>query len=303
MDVAVLGSLNVDVVFQCSDFPKPGETVLCDAVRRGAGGKGLNQAVAAARAGAATAMIGALGRDPDGDFLLHLLEQEAIDVSAISRLDDRDTGLAHIIVDEVGENSIVVASGANHSPLLEQYAAMDIKSSVRLAQLEVPVAAVGEFFKHADPGSLRILNAAPAREEARALFPQSDILIFNEHELAFFAGLDSPAIGSAKTAVAARSLLSRSDQVVLVTRGAQGTELITSGRALAIATREVRPVDTTGAGDCFCGVLAERLSKSVPLADAIHMANMAASIAVTRPGAAQAMPSADEIGAIAERRA
>ena len=300
MDVAVLGSLNVDVVFQCADFPKPGETILCEDSRRGPGGKGLNQAVAAARAGASTAMIGAVGQDGDGDYLLNLIGQDQIDVSRISRLANLPTGLAHIIIDRHGENSIVVSSGANASPLLEQTSAAEIRASVRLAQLEVPVAAVKKFFAGAGPEECCILNAAPARDEAREVFPECDIVIVNEHELAHFVGLAAAPCNGDDIALAARTLITRPEQAVLVTLGAQGTQLVTLDENLVIGTRAVTPVDTTGAGDCFCGVLAERLSQSASLEEAVHFANMAASIAVTREGAASAMPAANDIREIAQ---
>lgn len=298
MTVAILGSLNLDVVFSCDSLPAPGETILCSDVRSGPGGKGLNQAVAARRAGCAVILIGAVGRDANGVTLLGTLEQEGIDPDRIARLDDAPTGLAHIMVDRGGENSIVVASGANKADFPLRSLIDGIEAPVFLAQLEVGLAPIKAFFAQARrTGSRTILNAAPAIPAASALFEDSDILILNEHELAQFSGASCPASDEAAIAEAARSLMVRDDQAIIVTLGARGTQIIDATGSRRIPARMVTVTDTTGAGDCFCGVLAASLARGAALADAVGRANLAASLAVQRSGAAAAMPTEAEIDA------
>lgn len=296
MTVAVLGSLNLDIVFSCDALPAPGETVLCPAYSSGPGGKGLNQAVAARRAGCGVIMIGAVGRDSNGDALLRFLEKEGIDTDWIARVDGMPTGLAHIMVDRKGENSIVVASGANKtaSPLVPT--SHEIAAPVYLAQLEVGLAAVEKFFEQArDAGSRTILNAAPAIAIASSIFRNTDVLVLNEHELAQFSGMRCPADDETAIAEAARSIKKCAGQAIIVTLGAQGTQIVDGNGALRIPARPVSVTDTTGAGDCFCGVLAASIAGGATLIDAVERATRAASIAVQRSGAAIAMPREAEI--------
>lgn len=298
VNVAILGSLNLDVVFCCGALPAPGETILCSDFRSGPGGKGLNQAVAARRAGAHVILVGAVGRDASGDTLVGVLEQEGIDPGRIVRLDDASTGLAHIMVDHDGENSIVVASGANKADFPLAPCIEGIEAPVFLAQLEVGLAPITAFFAQArEAGGRTILNAAPAIREASALFGDSDILIVNEHELAHFSGTPCTASGEAAIAQAAQSVLVRKDQTIIVTLGGRGTQIVDATGSRRVPARPVAVTDTTGAGDCFCGVLAASLAGGAELVEAVERANRAASLAVQRPGAATAMPTAAEIDA------
>lgn len=294
-DVAVLGSLNLDIVFACEAMPQPGETVLCDGVQKGPGGKGLNQAVASGRAGARTILYGGVGADGDGETLLRELEDSGVALDGVRKLRSTHTGLAHIVVDRSGENSIVVASGANKSPQLSPELFVHAQASVFLAQLEMDVALVKSFFELGRATSKScILNAAPAIEEAHALLPLCDFLIVNEHELAFFCGMDLSDAPHDTIIGAAKELLRFDEQSILVTLGAAGVIWVTARQATHFEARKVHPVDTTGAGDCFCGVFAASLAQGLSVPQAIDRAIVAAAIAVTRNGAAQAIPFASE---------
>jgi ribokinase len=164
-------------------------------------------------------------------------------------------------------------------------------SRVLLAQLETPVGATEALFGAATEGCLRLLNAAPAVPEARRLLPLVDILIVNETELAAFAGVPVMADDADAVAAAARSLISRPGQTVVVTLGKAGAVAVRADARIVVGGRTARVVDTTGAGDCFCGVLAARLAEGADLADALHWANAAAALSTERPGAAPSMPS------------
>lgn len=296
MTVEILGSLNLDVSFSCAALPGPGETVLCSRVVSGPGGKGLNQAVAARRAGANVRMTGAVGADSNGAALLSFLQNEGIDTEGIAQLSDVATGLAHIVVDQSGENSIVVASGANQRASARPAAASDAGPRVYLAQLEIGLQSVAAFLSEGRAaGGTTILNAAPAISEASEIFTAVDILIVNEHELAQFADTSCSSAEEASITQAARKIIRHSDQTIIVTLGAAGTQIVDSSSTLRVAAYAAVVVDTTGAGDCFCGVLAASIANGIPIADAVRRGNRAASLAVQNPGAAGAMPTRVEI--------
>lgn len=295
MGVAVFGSLNMDMVFRCKAIPKPGETVLCEAQELGAGGKGLNQAIAARRAGGAVSMAGAVGNDSHGKTLLNFLSAEGVRCDNVQHLDGVATGLAHIVVDGAGENAIVVASGANSE--IAAWSGDDLAGQVCLAQLEVPLAAVASFLEAGrEQGSICILNAAPAVSGASGLFALCDVIVVNEHELAEITGASIDPFNLATIAEAAGMVAALDTQTVVVTLGAHGTHVVGAAGNQFVAATKVKPLDTTGAGDCFCGVLADGLARGLTIIDAVARASAAAAIAVTRPGAAQAMPTEIEIG-------
>ena len=332
--VIVCGSLNMDLVARVDHLPRPGETVVGASLQRLPGGKGLNQAVAAARMGAAVAMIGARGDDADGATLAALLASEGIDTRDLRVRDprampDAHTGLAQVTVAADGENSIVVHGGANLSLTAEEVrAAFAVPSSatsgqeasspteppqagppqvapvrVALAQLETPLVAVSAFFEAArDAGVRTILNPAPAVADALPLLADVDLVVLNETELAIFSAAvarEGGADGSrpARPADAAMMLLQGRCQAVIVTLGAEGVWLVTGEDAVHLPAPAVTVVDTTGAGDCFCGVLAAGLAQGLDLEAAIARAVAAASLSVTRSGAAPAMPRTSELGA------
>lgn len=293
-EVAVLGSLNFDIVFACEAMPCPGETILCDTVKKGPGGKGLNQAVASRRAGATTILLGAVGADGDGETLLRVLEEADVSTDGVRRLNLSHTGLAHIIVDYRGENSIVVASGANKSAELGADLFETVEAAIFLAQLEMDVDLVSAFFARGKAiGRPCVLNAAPALAKAASLLSHCDFVIVNEHELALFCDVDLSNAGIGEYITAGRSIVT-GQQSLLVTLGAAGVIWITAENARHFAATKVEPIDTTGAGDCFCGVFAASMAKGQNVPDAIERAMAAAAVAVTRKGAAHAIPLAIE---------
>ena len=306
MDVVVCGSLNMDLVARVATLPRPGETVAGRGLQRLPGGKGLNQAVAAARMGAKVAMIGARGDDADGATLEGLLAAEGIDTCGVlRRRPDADsattavhTGLAQVMVADDGENAIIVHGGANASLTPDEVrtalAALP-HAGVAIAQLETPPATVAAFLGAARARGMRtLLNTAPALPDTRDLLALADIVVLNETELAHYAGAPSPAVGDAYAALA-RRLLDRADQTIIVTLGAQGALCVTADEESHLAAPRVEVRDTTGAGDCFCGVLAAMSAQGYALAQALPQAVKAASLAVTRVGAAPSMPRAAEL--------
>lgn len=277
--VLVVGSANLDLVARVERHPSPGETVLGDSYAEHPGGKGLNQAVAAARAGAATTLIAAVGSDAAGDALLGVARGAGVDVAGCVRHDHLPTGRAMITVDGAGENSIVVIPGANAalSPPTEIAG-----GAVVLAQLEVPVETVAATFAVARRnGLVTILNPAPASRLPDGLLADCQIVIPNQHEVETLGGVDH--------------LLALGVETVITTLGGDGVSVHdTSGRRFHSAYT-VTPVDTTGAGDTFCGALAARLALGHPLDDAIEWAAAAAALTTTAAGAVPSIPTADQV--------
>ena len=294
MSVCVVGAINLDLVARVAELPRPGETVLASGVSRGAGGKGLNQAVAAARAGAEVAMVGLVGADEAGARLLEVMVQAGVDIAHVRRHPTAPTGQAFITVSEAGENAIVVAPGANArvSPIPVSEVA---GAHVLLAQLETALAPVLSLFEADLPGCLKVLNAAPALPDGARMFASCDLLVLNQTELAAYARQPALLQGADAAVRAARSLLVRPHQSVVVTLGAEGVLIVDAARAQHFPGRITEVVDTVGAGDCFCGVLAAGLDEGRSLAAAAARANAAAALAVGRHGAASAMPTRAEI--------
>jgi ribokinase len=292
--VTVLGSANRDIVFTVERIPQPGETILATSTARYAGGKGLNQAVAAARAGAATTFIGALGRDEDGDALAATIREESIADHLVRRTDEA-TGQAFIVVDGFGENTIIVASGANGTfrAIDEADRAAIGAASVVLLQLELPLERVAEVAEAASAlGTTVMLNAAPARELPPALIASLDYLIVNENEACAIGGSDRLDVASATLA----SLVGR----VVVTLGAAGAVLYEAGTELArVPAPRVIAVDTTGAGDTFCGAFAAAIAGGRDYENAARFATTAAALSVQTIGAVPSIPfraAIDEAG-------
>lgn len=290
--VAIVGSANMDIVFAVDRVPRPGETMLAEQAALYPGGKGLNQAIAAARAGAATTFVGAVGRDDHGAALVRVLDNAGVERDQL-RLSDRSTGQAFIIVDSAGENTIVVASGANASvtALTDADAVAISRASVLLMQLELPMGVIVEAARIARAsGVVVMVNAAPAAHLADDLLDTLDYLIVNEHEACLIAELDD--LGAASGALAAR--IPR----VVVTLGAAGSALFDSGLELArIPARKVDVVDTTGAGDTFCGALAAALADGTDFEAAAVFATAAASLSVQKAGAVPSVPTRAQIEA------
>lgn len=284
MTVHIAGSINIDIIASVVRLPAPGETVLSHSVVRMPGGKGGNQAVAAARMGAAVTMAGAVGDDEAGRWMRGELAEAGVDISAVRVVAHEPTGAAYIAVDAAAENQIIVAPGANRR--LGQVA--PVQGGVVLAQLEVPVASLVPLF--AGSGAIRMLNAAPPVIEAATLFDDIDVLIVNQHELAVFLGM-AEAPKTVAGALAARALLRRADQVAIVTLGAGGAVAVWMDRELHVPAVKVVPLDTIGAGDCFCGALAALLAEGRSVEDALPLANAAAALCTQARGAVPAMPA------------
>ena len=294
--VFVAGSINMDVVATADRHPKVGETVAGNAVHYFPGGKGANQAVAAAKLGASTTLIGRLGTDAFGQQLRAFLAAQAVDLAYVHDTSEAHTGTAIITVANA-DNTIVVVPGANALVSPEDVAAPSLaKGDVAVSQFEIPQATIGAFFWRAKAaGATTILNPAPAAMLGKDLLVLVDILVLNETELGFLTRTelrdsDEPA----RFVEAARSLLSQ-DRIICVTLGKRGVLALIDGEALMIAGRAAKAVDTTGAGDCFVGALAAQLAGGKTIRDALGYANAAASICVQRMGAAPSMPTAAEV--------
>ena len=300
MPIVVAGSINVDLIQTVEALPRPGETILALRSARLPGGKGANQAVAAARAGAATRMIGAVGADEAGAWMTDQLSQAGVATNDIATIAGALTGTAYIAVDRSGENQIIVASGANASlspAMVEAVAGTDI----RVAQLEVPVATVAAFFAAPGDGQTkRTLNAAPASQEAMGLFALTDILIVNQHELAVYLDLDK-APSTPQEALVARALICGDNQLIVVTLGASGALAVRADSAVHVPAFPVVPLDAIGAGDCFVGALCAMLDQAgetgVTDEGLLTFANAAAALCTQKPGAIPAMPLRSEIEA------
>ena len=302
MAVQIAGSINVDMIQSVTSLPGPGETVLAHKSVRLPGGKGANQAVAAARIGAETNMIAAIGDDEGGRWMAEQLQSAGVGIDHVRTIPGLPTGTAYIAVDAQAENQIIVASGANAALAPDHLPPLEGGPHVLVAQLEVPVETIRAFFASAETGgSLRILNAAPAVPEAAALFALTDILIVNQHELALYLGLPK-APATAEDALVARGLISQPGQVIVVTLGAQGAIAVRAQDHFHVPGIPVTPLDSIGAGDCFVGALAAMLDADpadrCPIDQAISFANAAAALCTQKNGAIPAMPTRAEVDAM-----
>jgi ribokinase len=299
--VLVAGSINMDVVARAERHPRVGETVAGREVFYFPGGKGANQAVAAAKLGARAALIGRLGKDAFGAELRTFLAGQRVDVSLVRETAGVHTGTAIITLADA-DNTIVVVPGANGLVTPEDVVAAALaKGDIAVSQFEIPIPAISAFFTRARmAGAVTILNPAPAQEFGKDLLALVDVLVLNETELGLLArtalnGSTDPA----RFIETARALQARRDQIICVTLGKRGVvALAADGETIIIPGRAVKAVDTTGAGDCFVGALAARLALGSTMRDAIGYANAAASISVQRMGAAPSMPTAAEVAAV-----
>src|SRR3954469_4247259 len=295
--VIVVGSVNVDLVVTTEWLPGPGETVIGGTFARHDGGKGGNQAVAAARLGAPTLFVGAVGGDDFGVAARAALESNGVDVSALATLDREATGVALILVDETGENSIAVAGGANTalSSVQVRTALKRLslkKEDVVLVGHEIRTGATHEALRLGRlAGAKTILNPAPASGLSGPTLLLADILTPNDGELGVLAGADGSPSARAKRLLGPEP----GSRAVLVTLGSSGALLVAGRQARAIHAPRVEAVDTVGAGDTFNGALAAALADGLDLATAARRAVVAASLAVTRAGAREGMPTVAEL--------
>jgi ribokinase len=297
--VFVAGSINMDVVATAERHPKLGETVAGCEILYFPGGKGANQAVAAAKLGAVTTLIGRVGTDAFGRDLRAFLAAQGIDLTFVQDTPEAHTGTAIITVANA-DNTIVVVPGANALvTAVDVDRAVLAKGDVAISQFEIPLPAISAFFKRARAaGATTILNPAPALAFDGGLLDLVDILVLNESELGLLAktGLrDTDDLS--RFIEAARLLRAGTDKIICVTLGKRGVIALAGGEPLVFSGRVVEAIDTTGAGDCFVGALVAQLAGGKAIGEALDYANIAASICVQRMGAAPSMPTAAEVDA------
>lgn len=298
--ITVVGSLNLDSSVTTPRFAAPGETLIATGLVAALGGKGANQAVAAARAGAPVSFIGAVGHDSAGDFGVDALTSEGINATEVRRVQGVHTGAAIVLVSADGENSIYVVPGANHELGPEAVeAGWFAESSVVVMQGELRADTTSELVAQAAAaGSRVILNLAPPLSLSPATLKQVDILVVNVAEAAEM--LDEAAATVLKAPAAAAAKLAQQARAAIITIGSGGVVWDSAGSRGHLPAHAVNVVDTTGAGDAFTGNLATAIWRGTPLPEAISWANSAAALAVTRSGAADAMPRLEETTAWVE---
>jgi ribokinase len=293
-DILVVGSLNADLVVRAPRFPQPGETIRGEDLQVIPGGKGANQAVASARLGVSVSMLGCVGKDNFGDFLLENLKSNEVDSQLIRRADS-STGTAIIVVDSDGQNSIVLSAGANGKVNEEDVKAASFSDyKLLLLQLEIPTSAVLAAARRAHENGLRvILNPAPARELPNDLISLADFLIPNESELSLLTGLPVNDMNSAEQA--ARALLGIGAKNVIVTLGSKGALIVTNEQVLHIDAYKVNVVDTTAAGDAFIGGFATAILQDKSLEEAVRYGCACGALATTKFGAQPSLPTKEEV--------
>lgn len=300
--VVIVGSLNMDLVTRAPRLPRAGETLTGQSFVTVPGGKGANQAVAAARLGASVAMVGCVGDDAYGEQLRAALLAEGIDCQAVTRVAGESTGVALIVVDDSSQNAIVIVAGGNGhvtASVVDSFDALLSQAEVIICQLEVPLDTVGHVLKRGhELGKTVILNPAPATGPLPAeWFAWIDYLIPNESEASALTGL--PVDSTASADAAASALLAAGVSKVIVTLGEQGALFAGKSRSEHFPAPKVQPVDTTAAGDTFVGGFAAALADGKSESEAIRFGQVAAALSVTRSGAQPSIPTFAEVQASA----
>ena len=299
-DVFVVGSINQDFVLSVQRRPAPGETVTDARLATHNGGKGANQAAAAALLGASVTFLGRVGDDGFGEPLVRSLADKGVDTSLVREVTGSATGTAFITVTPDGENEIMVAPGANRRLSVEDLdnASEAIgEAEVLVAQMEIPPEVVVHAVEvAAERGTRALVNLAPPFEIPQTLLEKVDPLVLNEHEAAFLLGESVEGVDGAVDAVP--ELMSLGPRSVVVTVGKDGAVFSDGESARHLAAPEVEVVDTTGAGDAFVGALAARLASDAPLEDAVTYAVRAGAAAVTKAGAQGALPTPSMVEAL-----
>ncbi len=290
--IVVVGSLNMDQVVHAPRHPEIGETILGSDFRTYFGGKGANQAVAASRCGASVMMVGRVGSDAFGDAILANLKNEGIELTYLQRDEQSPTGVALIVVDDQGNNTIVVAPGANACVTPQDVQAAQPafeQASLLVMQLEIPLPAVDAALAVAHKFRLKVaLNAAPARQLPIDFYNRIDYLIVNRNELSLLTGMTKIDAG-------VRQLKKWGARTVLVTLGEGGVQVHEAASEIHLPAYAVKVVDTVGAGDAFVGAFAAAIAQGATTREAAKWGNAAGALAVTRPGAQNSLPYGEEI--------
>ena len=291
-EIVVVGSANIDLVASVNHLPVPGETVLGNSFNKIPGGKGANQAVAAAKLGGQVSFIGCVGSDQEGEILRSSLENSDVDCKFLISLPEASTGTAMIGVDAEGNNSIIVNPGANGALIKENIiAAKEIVESAKvvLMQLEIPTSCVETTVEMTN--GITILNPAPVVDIPKKLLAKVDVLIPNQIELAHLSNKES-FNDIDEIEIAAKSL---DTETVIVTLGSRGALLVAGNKTELVSPPVVESVDTTGAGDAFCGSLAESLSRGLSFLESVEQSVAAGALSTTSHGAQISMPTRSEV--------
>ena len=296
--ITVIGSVNMDLIATTPRLPEPGETVAGTDFTTAQGGKGANQALAAQRAGASVRMCGAVGNDTFAGEALALLDEAGADLGLVRHIDG-PTGTALILVGGDGENMIAVIPGANGQVTAEDaekaVAAMSATDTLVL-QMEIPEAAIAAALTAAKVKGVRsVLNIAPLTDAVERLAPLADIVIANETEFARLSGRPAETLEAARSEVEA--LHGRTGQCLIVTLGGDGVLFAREGKVEHVPSLKIKPVDTVGAGDTFCGYLAQGLDAGMEFATAVRRAAVAGALACLKPGAQPSIPLSAEVDA------
>jgi ribokinase len=296
MSVLVFGSLNLDLVTYADKLPAIGETIVGEKLLKFPGGKGLNQAIAARRAGSEVLMVGSIGNDADGDYLFDILKSENIDPKFITKTSEQ-TGIAVIEVSKSAENRIIIIAGANSKTRFSNEVLTSSPSvTVSLAQLETPIAEVAKFIHESKAaGKITILNPAPIQKLDQQLLQDTDYLIANETEASFLIGSAVEHLSKDEAMTIARQLQKNGSKKVIITLGEQGSVYLDQEKELFTPAFKVKAVDTTAAGDAFCGAFATAISENKPVEYALKFASAAGGLAATKAGAVPSLPTQQEI--------
>jgi ribokinase len=296
MSVLVFGSLNLDLVTYADKLPAIGETIVGEKLLKFPGGKGLNQAIAARRAGSEVLMVGSIGNDADGDYLFDILKSENIDPKFITKTSEQ-TGIAVIEVSKSAENRIIIIAGANSKTRFSNEVLTSSPSvTVSLAQLETPIAEVAKFIHESKAaGKITILNPAPIQKLDQQLLQDTDYLIANETEASFLIGSAVEHLSKDEAMTIARQLQKNGSKKVIITLGEQGSVYLDQEKELFTPAYKVKAVDTTAAGDAFCGAFATAISENKPVEYALKFASAAGGLAATKAGAVPSLPTQQEI--------
>lgn len=295
--MVVVGSLNLDVTIGVDRAPGIGETVLGNSLTRTAGGKGLNQAIAAARIGARTSMIGAIGDDAPGDWLHDIAVEHEVDIDGLAVVPEVPSGTAFILVEPFGDNRIVVVPGANEhvrADWVREKLLAQTDVGVVLAQGEIPMdAIIMAMTLGKERGARTILNPAPVRDYPDELYRLVDILVPNEHEARALTGIDTARTVDAIEAAVA--LCDRGVGTTVITRGVRGSVWASGNKSGTVATYTVRAIDTVAAGDAFCGALAAAIADGEVIGEALAWASAAGALATTTRGAVPSLPTREDV--------